>query len=371
MFNSKSIFSVPVYIIFLYLVSSIFSCNKENPIEPPPPVPQDTSDEYEWRVITTATINEIFVLDTSNIYLFFTNGTVRKYDGASTYFQLINFNDPYFSVWSANSIDNQNIYFAGFTYFTTNYAPVTIKKMNNENVTHTWISMKDSSADFFGYIVTGEDDIWYGKAYKPCIYHLNSNNFTKYDLDSGLQYNYLYKDKFNNVFAFGNLYINESKSILYSYKYNGSSFEILNKDTLQNPFNIFCIFPCGSDLLMRSYEGGILFFTGTNWISFMNYPGFGIYKLGGNSKDTLISFAYEHTPPLVVGFSSYIWNGEKWKREKKLAGLIPSGGYEGIMQTKISIYRDHIYFPADFGNINNYLIIGKKNQKQKFYEIKN
>jgi hypothetical protein len=366
----KSNFSFPVYLVSLYLILSLFSCNKENPIEPPPPIPQDTADEYEWRAVEEGAglWGEIFVSDTSHIYLFYDNGTCYRYDGANI-FEPVNFGDPYFSVYRAGSIDNQNIYFAGFTYFSTSYSPITIKKMKNGNVIQTWISSEDSASDGFGYIVTGEDDVWYGKEISSCVYHLNSNTFTKYDLDSGLQYNYLWKDKFNDVFAFGNLYINNGKCIFHTYKFNGSRFEILSKDTLQDPFNIFCIYPCGNDLLKRSDGWGLSYFTGNNWIPFMNYPGIGIYKLGGNSKDTLINFALEYYPS-TRGFSSYIWKGENWKREKKLAGLIPSGGYEGIMQVTIKIYRDNVYFPADFGNYK-YLIIGKKIKNKKIYENKN
>jgi hypothetical protein len=343
----------------------LYSCNKENPIAPPPPISQDTADEYEWRAVEEdAGLNgEIFVSDTSHIYLFYDDGTCYRYDGANI-FEPVNFNDPRFSVWEANSNDNKNIYFAGFSYFSSNYAPVTIKKMLNGNIIKTWISSNDSTPDRFGYIVTGDDDIWYGKAYKPYIYHLNSNNFTKYDLDSGLQYNYLWKDKFNNVYAFGYMYYGNPFTgiTLYSYKFNGSRFDRISKDTL---LSTLAMFPCGSDLLTKSYDWDILlYFTGTNWLPYINNPGIGIYKLGGNSKDTLINFAREYYPS-TRGFSSYIWKGEQWKREKKLAELLPIyGTYQNDWQIIIAIYGDHVYFPADFGINYKYLIIGKKNKNK-------
>jgi hypothetical protein len=132
------------------------------------------------------------------------------------------------------------------------------------------------------------------------------------------------------------------------------------------------MFPCGSDLLTKSYDWDILlYFTGTNWLPYINNPGIGIYKLGGNSKDTLINFAREYYPS-TRGFSSYIWKGEQWKREKKLAELLPIyGTYQNDWQIIIAIYGDHVYFPADFGINYKYLIIGKKNKNKKLYENKN
>jgi hypothetical protein len=364
MLKPKFIISFPVYFVCLYLVISIFSCNKENPIAPPPPVSQDTADEYEWRVVEEdAGLNgEIFVSDTSHIYLFYDDGTCYRYDGANV-FEEVNFNDPRFSVWEANSNDNKNIYFSGYSYFSTNYAPVTIKKMLNGNVIKTWISSKDSTPDRFGYIVTGDDDIWYGKAYKPYIYHLTSNNFTQYELDSGLQYNYLWKDKYNNIYAFGTRYY-ENLPItcaMYSYKFNGNRFDKISTDTL---FYTLVMHPCGSDLLIRTPEWGLSFFTGNNWIRIMNYPNFNMYKVGGWSKDSLICFGFEHNPPLIVGYSPYIWRGNEWRREKKLTKLIIDDGYEGIEQVIINIMGDHVYFPARFHNYK-YLIIGKKIKNKK------
>ncbi len=371
MLKFKSILSVPILIVCLYLLITLISCNKENPVvPPPPPVTIDTNDYYEWRFITPATIAHLFVQDTSHIYIFFPNGSCYRYDGANIW-EPVNFNDPLFNVFKANTFDYKNIYFLGYTYNSSNYYPVTIKKYNNGNVIKSWISVMDSTGDSMNSVVTGEDDIWYGKVNKPYIYHLLSNSFTRYELDSGVVYNYVWKDKFNKIYTFGVKYYSTPPNlsyIMYSYKFNGNGFEKISKDTMVYTYDLF---PCSSDLLIRTFDWGLSYFTGNNWSSIMNYPSFQLYKVGGWSKDSLISFGFESTPPSLVGFSPYFWNGKNWIRDKRLTPILPSVGYGGDFDQTIQIYEDHIYFTANFGNINNYLIIGKKNKNKKNYENKN
>ena len=137
------------------------------------------------------------------------------------------------------------------------------------------------------------------------IYFFNSGNFNSYNLDSGVIGSYFFKDVNNNLYLFG---YNNSVTVQYSYKLINDSMHLITWDTLglSNGKSSFLI-KCNKDILMlgNPYSGSnsLLIFNGQNWIHYMDTD-FGIFKLGGYSKDSL--FAIE-----LTGFI-HVWEDNKW-----------------------------------------------------------
>ncbi|HEY5125626.1 MAG TPA: hypothetical protein VIK14_18010, partial [Ignavibacteria bacterium] len=87
MFNSKSIFSVVIFIVSFYLLITLISCNKENPVEPPPPSPSILDSNYlDWSfdTIDISIKYGMCIADTNKIFIpgrpylvYINNGTVN------------------------------------------------------------------------------------------------------------------------------------------------------------------------------------------------------------------------------------------------------------------------------------------------------
>ena len=109
----KSIFAFLFFGILLYLSISLSSCDKENPVTPPP-VTVDTSDQYSWRLSDVGPeLIQSYVADTNRIYLFFGGQNVFVYSGSyHDTLHRVNFANPQF--YAVNAINSPS----GDTYFT-------------------------------------------------------------------------------------------------------------------------------------------------------------------------------------------------------------------------------------------------------------
>jgi hypothetical protein len=342
-------------LIIIFSFSFFYSC-KDDPVRPNSP-PTDTSDIYNWQVISySGKLKGLFVADSNNIFLISPNNKPLFFNGLTI--DEINLNDPQFTFITLAGFDKNNVIFGGSSQ-QPDWEP-TIKKWTNGNI-ETYIIQNDSGYSISDILMDGSNQAWITSSGKNNVYYFNSGTFTKYKLDDSVQESILYKDNLNQLYAFG-IYIERRwqniVKILYSYKFINNSFEILSKDSINYPsVKTEYILKCGTDIFMIAHPSSfdqIYYFNGTAWIYYLTVPeNYSISNIGGLSKDYFLFFSGAE--------KIYIWDGN-WHQEDSIK--FPSyPSFVSIGNSSIIINNDNVYFTA-FANYHyfyeSFLIIGKK-----------
>jgi len=321
----KSILSVPVYIVFLYLVISIFSCNKENPITPPPPPSgyQFDSARYNWQVDTLlwygGSTGGYFVLDSSNYYMITDFGQFIHHDenGFHTY-QL-----PDIIAHSVYGKDKNNIYIYGYKIIVgTNNTVLRLVKWNGSSFKDIIIP---DTAYHIDYLITSvyilnDNEIWLGT---------NLGKLIKYD---GVNFKYFI---FNSNYEFGmdiNFFEQENQfyaeASIYAgfgwidsaliFKYSNDNWENVYKRGYPKPFKYRNFYSHINGFLYSLEEDGLYRFNGSGFIKIMGFESgiFGQYGsffvfAGGSEENFLIEAPSGNSGNIGL----YHWNGIKWSKE--------------------------------------------------------
>jgi hypothetical protein len=312
--GKKSIFSVPVYIVILYLVVSLISCDKENPIVPPPPSNPLVIDSnfFDWHIDTArGTLGGLqfgmYIADTNRIFIsgtiygiFFDNGTLRKIKYLD--------NDPNFKAYCVNGTNVNNVYFGGAADDGTQKSKL---KIWNGNYIKDIDLPDDSSARILSIEVISDNDIWMSTDHNV-IYHYNTLPVTSYKLETGLKSGMIQKDNYGNLFAYYIKNLPEMNNLFYIFKYENNNWIQIYKDST---------FP-GSELTIgRSFVNnqcirkgltGYYYFTGNNWQKFLNLGGL-IYghACGGKSFDNILLNGFEEG----VGLGVFYYDGKQIYRQ--------------------------------------------------------
>jgi hypothetical protein len=333
--------------IFIFSFALLYSC-KDDPVNPPP-IPQDTSDIYDWKVIDVGGILvDVYVADSLNVYL--NTGTIPYlYNGDTV--QPFDLHDPTFILNGINGFDKNNIFFGGGNPNVTRNP--SIKKYSYGSIT-TYTINTDSTYYIGSMLVEGPDRAWIGTQGGRKVYYFDSGIFSEYILDDTLLFPFFYRDNQGSLYIFANTKEN-GKEYLSVYKNVSNIFEFIRKDLISYPSEkIPLLYECGSDLVMtadRNYYNKLYYFNGYDWIYYMTSD-FSISKLGGKSKNNLIA--------LNIHPSIWIYNEEKWDKEDSLILNIYGSYYS--YGGHIKIKDDRVYFVMQFQNLDSKLIIGKLNK---------
>lgn len=196
----KPIFSVPVYIVILYLVVSLISCNKENPITPVIPIePIDTVEYFNWTIDTFAyPIAGILPIDTNKYYM-----TSESLPYLALYIdgvkKNIDLGAPYFRGGFIRAKSESKIFVGGGLYGTYD-TRAQLRIVENGKVTS--YSVPDDSTWGIGYmLIDNDDNLWFGTS-KNLIYKFKDGIFKKYELEKGLYNPAFYLDNTNQLYIF-------------------------------------------------------------------------------------------------------------------------------------------------------------------------
>jgi hypothetical protein len=363
--GKKPIFSVALYIVILYLVVSLISCNKENPIVPPPPEQPDTASRFLWSrtdKIIYSPVSNLYVADSVNIYIE-ADGSCVYYDGIN--YKFLDFHDLYYYNNKVYGFDKNNIFFAGSRTVYKGYPkdyPV-LKKLNN-GVLKSY-DLDTSETSISDILVTGPNEVWVAARSVSKIYYFNNDIIKSYRLNNSDSVNLgkIYKDKLGNLYVFVfKRYSFGIDGTMYTYKFNGSEFELLRTDCYSY-ITIGCLtnymYRCGDDIIMWNINGGIIYyFNGNKWTFLCNTLPYVVpFRFGGWSKDSLI-FMYNQWPRI------YLFNGKKWRKENYYFDLAANGGTnDAQLETKNSnVYIAYYNYDAIQ---QSFLIIGKPNKKNQ------
>lgn len=354
----KSIFAVAIYIVGVYLIISLFSCNKENPIVPPPPEQPDTASRFLWNPIYVGgPIYRIYVADTNNVYMEAGQGRCLHYNGHS--FNYLNLQDPQFNLVSVSGYDNNNIFFVGTWIPENNVVIQKLKKYTNGVFTSYIL---DTSTSVMSYLkVTGYNQAFISTD-RNYVYYFDNGTIKKYYLeaDTTVRNPFLFSDKNNNliVIAFKYNYLNSEIHVL---KFNGYGFDLIRNDCFNsadpNCFSDF-IFQCGNDIIMSKLEANneLYYFDGNNWQFHSAFDSTNIraYKICGWSKDSLVAMCYQRN-------QIYTYNGKKWRYENGT----PQNLHRPVGSTEVGgeVRNSYVFIPYwDFITYDSYLIIGRPNK---------
>jgi len=333
MFNSKSVYVVPIYIVCFYLFVALISCNKENPITPPPPpVTEDTADQYSWQICNIGPeLLQSYVADTNRIYLFFGGQNVFVFSGGSfDTLHIINFANPQFGSGNAVNSPSGNTYFLGYNYKNNRLYPA-LEKMQNEIFTETYEASSDTNNTSFTSITFEDENNAWLTLYRThsSFYHFNSGGFKEYKIDTNLTGISIFNLN-NNIYVFGGRKTDSNPNnydiAFSSYILRGNNFELLSTDTMinQGGFLSTVINKTTDNNLILSCENDLKYFNGTRWIHLAPNQNNNIaWQLCGYSKDSLLIVGGFYPKGLAV----VKWNGINWKAENStydiLRGLQP------------------------------------------------
>ena len=361
----KSIFSITVYILVLYLIISLISCNKENPITPPPPpVTVDTSDQYIWTDVGFGEMLKAYAADTNRIYLFYLFNTYVA-DGYT--YKRVYFANPQFIARNAMNSPDGSTYFLGFNYRNL-WAYPAIEKLQNGIFTETYEASSDTNNSGFGSMVFEDDNNAWLTIGIGCssFYHFSSGNFKEYKLDTNLLNIYVFKQN-NIIYLFGNSILSNDPSsmTLNSYKYQNNDFELLSIDTMpeQGYLKSMLIFQTSNNDLILNGTNVLKYFNGRNWLILIPQPFSIIWEIGGYNKDSLIVLA----EPIGEYLRIHTWNGKFWNDEDSANAIIRRrvihfDNTAGPLNIKM-LY-DKVFIPVT-DNQNSGVLIGQKKKKLK------
>jgi len=346
--------------ILLITLSFLIASCKDNSVAPKPPITIDSSDIYDWKVITsTYPMRGLFVADSNNIFinsygykpLFYNGNTIED----------INLHDPAFIYEILGGYDKNNVIFGGST---EPYGNPVIKKWTNGSLTSYTIG-NDSGTSIADILMVGPDQAWISSAGRNKVYYFNSGSFTRYMLDDSVQEGRFFINSAGQLYVFG-LYVenrnpNPAFIMLYTYKFNNNQFQLILRDSLYpHSDKTDYLLKCGTDMFMITHPDmfdQLYLFNGSSWEYYITAPKM-ISNVGGTSKDYFVMFS-------ASNLSAYIWNGN-WRKEDSLKfSNIPP--FYSLANSSIIIKDDDVYFTEeDWEASTSFLIIGKKKIKLAF-----
>jgi len=299
----KSILSVPLYIVCLYLLSTLISCNKENPITPPP-VPSILDSNYlDWSFDTIDIKIEygIFVADTDNIfipgrpYLININGGLVNY---------INYNDNDFGSHCITGTNINNVFIGGISL---SLSKSKLKKWNGSTIEDIALPMDTSS--LFNLLAVSENDVWMTTT-KNIIYHYSNHLITTFRLDSNFSGGIIFKDNVGNIYSSFYVIKTGDYEYLNIYKFVNDTWVQVSKDSANRNLGIGYFIGFSGDKYLRNNASSIDYFNGTNWEKYINLNGIiRPYISGGGSPENILFQADENYQAYV-----FYYDGTKFYR---------------------------------------------------------
>ena len=329
----------------------LFSCSNDPiTIEDPPGNPAiDTTELYQWSIDTIVGNNfySMYVADTDNVFI--AAKPPLHFDGEK--FNVIELNDPTFSVGGAIHGYDKNNVFIGGGRINNPYGPAEFKKVEGPNVTG-YVIPGDSGVNIGSFLVQSPNQSWIGTSEWRWVYYFDNGTYTKYELDNGVMVGVIYKSPTNSLYVLG--YSASSSNQYYTYMYkliNNTFFRIIN-DTITNDSEMrINTVRCGQDLI-REGKTSLFYFDHDfeRWSLLCNTASFNPNGWGGISKERLTALGYGNDSKYHV----YVYENSKWTLERN--AIIP--GHNSIVFSQIRELDDRLYIMInDYPGIS-YLLTG-------------
>ncbi len=350
--NKTQIEIAKIFILIL-LFFGIESCNKDNPVKPDDPIPVDTVDLYEWRKVPFGYFNDIYVPDTSNIYICGVGEAVR-WDGSSNPPKLINFNDNNFKPELVKGVDNSSIFIGG----PYGMRDACVKRLQNNIVTETYYF---DTANYVNCLFPiSPDEIWITFS-RERIAHYKNGQINILMLPVPNRFPKIFKNRDGNIYVFAEQGGNGSTipSYLNCYRIENEQLKFVRRDSLSQYSRLdFILYQISSEIIMYDRDLNLRKFSDNGWEYSMVFPGFYIWGLGGCKNDSMVALT-----SYSEGLYIRTWDGSRWKKENYSQNVI---GYISIdlYFEPISLAGSNVY--VMLGDIQgSYLLIGRRKENFK------
>jgi hypothetical protein len=324
MVYKKSIFSVPILFIILFVVLFISSCNN-NPVSPTQDIGFDSARYITIKYHIPFGPWYSYLADSTTIFVG-EYGTLMLIKDSTQKFLLYgdNFSCNYMSG------KDQEIYFVGQNWNDpTNYPKPRMKKWTGSGFQE--IPIIDSSNEYYSLntvFLASNNEVWVGGE-KGNILKYYNGSFTKYKFDSTFQFSKFFQDELQNLYCMqerdsSNPEGTYRKEYQYFYKYLSQNWNLVYLYITETHYEIDTyITPCQvRNEIFGIGKDGIYKFDGNSYRKIINSDNFHLENyssISGSSSTNLLVVGYEGSWSGFVNF--YNWNGKKWSKEYTKIGL--------------------------------------------------
>lgn len=341
------------YLIFPILILTVLlaSCSKDIPVKPEDPVLPDTVDIYSWRTEPFPYFNDIFVPDTSNIYVC-GNRNTWIWDGSANPPKVINFNDNNFKPELVKGFDNSSV-FVGGPYGMNDAC---VKRIQNNVVTETYYF---DTANYINWLFPISPNDIYISLPVGILAHYKNGQINNLYLPNKNYYPKIFRYKDGNLYVFAEKPGNGSNipSFLNCYRIENEQLTFARSDSMSQypPYGLtFRLYQIDKDIVMYDGRGMLMKFSENGWEYYTGYPGFDILGLGGNKIDSMIAFTFTNGVKDIQ-----TWNGTRWKKEILSNQVIPYYLNISLYFEQISVIGNNVY--VMLGDLNgSFLLVGRR-----------
>ncbi|MCX6164308.1 MAG: hypothetical protein NTU73_05515, partial [Ignavibacteriae bacterium] len=219
-----------------------------------------------------------------------------------------------------------------------------------------------------------DNDLWMSTN-RNIIYHYNNSNITTYKLENGLSDGFIHRDNTGILYShyikyYGLMY----DASFYLFKFENNNWIQINRDTIYLNSEFGYYGGIVNNQFTRKGLTGFYYFSGNNWVKFINTGNSLIGLLcAGNSFTNVLFHGIEEG----IGNLLFYYNSSQIYRQRNYH-------FTGEMIYYIQFKFGRFYFSSeDFGNWETYLGTGtfkktnlkplnpKKNEKNNFFNSNN
>jgi len=319
--KKKSILSVFILAVFYYLIISLCSCNKENPVISH--IEEFDSARYNSHRDIVSVGYYTYVIDSVNIFL-------GDYSGLS-YFRSNNIPTyiPYGDNFFCRGMGGvgYEMYFVGNSFGEqTGFERPRIKKWNNMSFEEIPIVDTSNKNYYLQYVYLSFDKGLFMGGSKGNVLRYYNGNFTKYQFDTTYLLCKFFEDEQQNLYYWGwkdsmNQQATAYKEYQYFYKFSSSYWQLVyTRISVTDSTQINNLYPyqIGNEILAVG-DDGIYKFDGSAYLQIKHLDAFqsqnglpiGGSNIGGSGSNNFIIVGIEGGNHNVF----YNWNGNKWSKE--------------------------------------------------------
>jgi len=303
MLHSKSIFFVSIFLISLYLIISLFSCNKENPV-----VPIEScrdSARFNWTADTVWEIDitgDLWAPDTNNIFTIaqFDNFIIRRNNG--TYSRIDFPDNEYLCKMVGDNINNGYL----FGYISDGqYTKPAVWKWTGNGFANIPTNNVIKNVGIVAGLFVSPTEICAVCSMKPSLL-FDGSNFTLYPLPDSILYQEIFFDAQHKLKILG-VWVTSDIANYYILEFKNYQWEIIYKSPNTN---LICrVF---NDKVIGQGTDGIYLFDGQNFNRIIELcESFYVFYIAGTSFNDFMGALKPNNPICIFQH----WNGIKWSTE--------------------------------------------------------
>lgn len=343
----KSVLIVPTVLIFVTLLSLLYSCSDDNIVSTPVTPLFIDSNFFNWKIQiaqgSLASPYQFYIADTNKVFIagnifgiFFDNGIVKQINYQYLY--------PTFSARCVNGTNENNVYFGGSEGGSNRRSQML--HWNGSSISN--IELPDDSSNAISNIeIVSENDMWMSTDHNIIYRYYNSEVYS-YKLDSGFFAGMVSLDTNGKVYAsYYKILSGGPTSYVYLfrfYSFENDNWYIIEQDTSYYETSELSprVSKINSDLI-RIGKTGIYYRSGNNWQKFINTGGL-VKQLGSVAGENRNNVMFPGAEELI-GRCCYYFDGKQIYRQ--LANNYPASDIYYI-QYKFGRYymttHDYFYF---------------------------